>query len=267
MNPVVFPTLMGGLGNRLFQIAVSYSYAKKYNKELMISNSKIHNYENPHSVIDYLNTVFSKISKFEPKSYFRFIEPDHKCTSYIDLPFIQGNVHLTGYFQCEKYFHLHRKELKELFVLPEIKKCPKENSLFIHVRRGDYTVLKIHGGYNYDIFYKNALDFISDKFDHLNIYVFSNDIQWCKKWDLLKKYDKFNFEYIETMNELETLKFMTLCDKGGICANSSFSWWGAYLNDFNDKIVVMPNQWFFTKPHSDYPHDIAFEGSVKLSAV
>jgi hypothetical protein len=259
----VFSTLMGGLGNRLFQFATCYSYAKKYNKIPVISKVSEHNQDNPHSKIDYLATIFKNIQQVYPEKYSKFLEPDHKCISYIDLPYISGNVHLWGYFQCEKYFQSYINELKDLFILPELQISPTTNSMFLHVRRGDYTQIKIHGGYNYDIYYKHALDYISNKYDHLNIYIFSNDIEWCKEWCLLKKYEQFSFHYLD-LDELETLKFMTLCDQGGICANSSFSWWGAYLNDFKEKTIIVPDQWFFQRPHSNYPNDIAFSGCIKL---
>jgi hypothetical protein len=266
----VFPTMMGGLGNRLFQFSTAYSYSKKTGKDIIISVQ--HYQDNPHSKMDYLETIFQKIKKKNKVSVHNVIsEPSHKCISYFDLPKQEGNIHIFGYFQCEKYFREYRSELKDLFMLPKLdeSKTPKNQSLFMHVRRGDYTNLKIHGGYNYHFYYKNALDLLSQKFkdfEEINIYVFSNDLNWCKEWDLLKEYPNFTFHFLD-LNELETLKFMSLCDKGGICANSSFSWWGAYLNDFVGKTVIFPNQWFFEKPHSNFENDIAFDGSICLTCI
>jgi hypothetical protein len=255
---VVFPTLMGGLGNRMFQVATSYAYAQVNHKNLVLDVLKIS--PNPHSQIDYNTSIFKNIPKIltlDPNSCSFIHEPGNKAISYFYLPPLDGNVHLFGYFQCEKHFGSYREQLKTLFELPEIQEKPTTNSMFMHVRRGDYTKVSIHGGYDYDLYYGNALDYLSSKFDSLHIYVFSNDMEWCKSWDLLKKY-KFEFHFL-VLNELETLKFMTLCDKGGICANSSFSWWGAYLNDSPQKEVLMPNQWFFEKPESEYKNEIAFE--------
>ena len=264
MEYIVFPTLRGGLGNRLFQIATSYAYSKKYNKKLVLS--KRNEIDNPHSKINYFETIFRNIITMnEIKVKFNTIgEPSNKAISYFNLPNLVGNINLFGYFQCSKHFNDYKKELINLFVLPELKSNPKENSIFLHIRRGDYVQIKIHGGYDYNIYYRGALDLISKKYNNLNIYVFSNDIDWCKNWTLLKNYNQHQFHFIE-LNELETLKFMTLCDKGGICANSSFSWWGAYLNDFQNKTVIFPEQWFFEKPESDFPNEIAFEGCIKIN--
>jgi hypothetical protein len=257
----VFSTYMGGLGNRMFQFAVSYGYGKNFNKTPVISLN--HYLDNPHSSINYLNTIFSKIPKSNLSHQSQIIEPGTKNISYFELSKQYRNVLLFGYFQCEKYFKDHRKDLIDLFVLPEISDKPKENSIFLHVRRGDYTKIKLHGGYNYDLYYKNALDYMKSKYEKLNVYVFSNDMEWCKEWSILKQYNGYEFNFID-LDELETLKFMTLCDKGGICANSSFSWWGAYLNDFTDKTIIFPNQWFFENPYDKYVNDIAFDGSIKL---
>jgi hypothetical protein len=264
---VVFPTLMGGLGNQMFQLSVSYAYSKIFNKKLIIS--KHHLIDNPHSNFDYNQTIFKKIEKTgDVVADFEITEPDHKCISHMYLPKISGNVHLHGYFQCEKYFSLFRDDIKNLFILPDLPYYPKKNSIFLHVRRGDYVDIKLHGGYDYNYYYQNALDYIKNVLheNNINIYVLSNDIKWCKEWKLLKNYN-FSFEFIENLNELESLKFMTLCDKGGICANSSFSWWGAYLNDNKDKITIFPNKWFFEKPLSDYQNDIAFKGSITVDCI
>jgi hypothetical protein len=260
----VSSTYMGGLGNRLFQFAVSYGYAKKNNKKAVISLT--HYQSNPHSSIDYLSTIFSKIDKVNLQPHRQIYEPGNKNISYFPLSNLPGNVLLFGYFQCEKYFKEYKNEIRDLLVLPSLSNGPKENSIFLHVRRGDYTHLKLHGGYNYDLYYKNALDYIKYKYDQLNVYVFSNDVEWCKKWDLLKEYGGYDFYFLD-MNELETLKFMTLCDRGGIGGNSSFSWWGGYLNDFEDKTIIFPDQWFFDEPYSKYENDIAYEGSVRLGCL
>jgi hypothetical protein len=260
----VSSTFMGGLGNRLFQLAVSYGYAKKYNKECVININKYQN--NPHSSIDYLNTIFSKVKKVTFQPNYHINEPGHKNISYFNLSNHSGNVMLFGYFQCEKYFKEYRKDIKELLVLDSFSNVPKANSIFLHVRRGDYTHIHLHGGYNYDLYYKNALDYMKKKYEKLNVYVFSNDMEWCKSWNLLSQYENYEFYFLD-LNELETLKFMTLCDKGGIGANSSFSWWGGYLNDFPDKTIIFPNRWFFDEPYTKYENDVAFEGSIRLDCI
>jgi hypothetical protein len=260
----VSSTYMGGLGNRLFQFAVSYVYSKNTGKQAVIGLN--HYQSNPHSSIDYLNTIFSKIDKVQFQHHRHIYEPGNKNISYFNLPNLPGNILLFGYFQCEKYFKNYRDELKNLFVLPEINERPKSNSIYLHVRRGDYPRLPLHGGYNYDLYYKNALDHMKNKYDKLNVYVFSNEIEWCKNWKLLENYEGYDFHFPD-LNELETLKFMTLCDMGGIGANSSFSWWGGYLNDAKDKTVIFPDRWFFEEPYSKYENDIAFEGSIRLKCI
>jgi hypothetical protein len=264
----VSATYMGGLGNRLFQFATSYAYSKKYNKECVIAlNHSIENKQGKLHSNEYLHTIFSKIKKVDNfTNYLRIDEPGNKCISYFDLPNYEKNILLYGYFQCEKYFKHLRDEIIELLTFPKINESPRQNSIFVHVRRGDYILpdKKLHGGYNYEHYYRNALNFVFIKFKKLNVYIFSDDIEWCKQWDILKEYSEFSFYYLE-MNELETLKFMSLCDRGGIGGNSSFSWWGGYLNNFENKMIIFPNQWFFEHPYDKYENDIVFEGCIKLT--
>jgi hypothetical protein len=269
----VFSTYMGGLGNRLFQFAVSYAYSKKHNKECVIAtNYYQENLQGKLHSDKYLSTIFTKVKKDSFQPNYRINEPGHKSISYVELPVYPGNILLFGYFQCEKYFREYREEIKSILVFPEINEIPKENSIFLHVRRGDYTNKKIHGGYNYRLYYKNALEYMknnilfSNKYSVLNIYVFSDDIQFCKEWDLFQEYPEFEFSF-PNLNEVETIKFMSLCDKGGIGANSTFSWWGGYLNNFPDKTMIFPNKWFFAHPHDKYENDIAFDGSIRLDCI
>lgn len=256
---------MGGLGNRLFQLATSYGYAKKYGKECVIAkNYYTENKQGKLHSNEYLLTIFSKIKQVDIlNSFIQIVEPGFKNISYFELPNINhNNILLNGYFQCEKYFSRFRSELMDLLVLPDIPVYPDKNSIFLHVRRGDYTNNKLHGGINYDIYYTNALDYFKNH-EKLNVYVFSDDLEWCKTFEVFRQFPQFHFNYYD-LNELQTLKFMSVCDLGGIAANSSFSWWGGYLNQYKNKIIIFPNNWFFDEPHSKYVNEIAFEGSVKV---
>ena len=88
-----------------------------------------------------------------------------------------------------------------------------------------------------------------------SFYVISDDVPFCKSIETLKKY---NCQFYVNDNELETLYFMAKCRKGGICANSTFSWWGSYLNTNSKKLVTFPNQWF----NNDWNIDIYPKGSI-----
>ena len=82
-------------------------------------------------------------------------------------------------------------------------------------------------------------------------YVFSDDIKYCKDVTYLT-----SFNFILDLDEIDSLYLMSMCTKGGICSNSSFSWWGGYLNDNNDKMVIYPNRWF----NSNWEVDIGWKG-------
>lgn len=105
----------------------------------------------------------------------------------------------------------------------------------MHIRRGDYLVSPGHY-INLDVeYYKNALKYIDNPG---SILIFSDDISWCK--DNFKG-DKYIF--IENEKDYIDIYLMSLCNNN-IIANSTFSWWGAWLNTNPNKIVISPNKWF-----------------------
>ena len=115
-----------------------------------------------------------------------------------------------------------------------------QNSVSIHVRRGDYLKhknLQTHGLCSLD-YYKKAIDYLLDQKSNLNFFVFSDDLEWCKN----------NFDFVQNIfycegSPIEDFILMSSC-KYNIIANSSFSWWSAFLNQNQNKIIIYPNNWF-----------------------
>jgi len=145
-----------------------------------------------------------------------------------------------GFYQNCWYFNDYYEEIQKLlcfddFTIPS--KYNDKNVYFIHIRRGDYLNLYSHNICNND-FYIKAMSYIKNIDKNAIFYVFSDDIEYCKKQDFLK-----NEIFIENVDEVTSLLIMKNCRKGGICCNSTYSWWGGYLNDNKEKILVMPKKW------------------------
>ena len=176
------------------------------------------------------------------------------------------NVNLDGYFQTEKYFKNVEKEIREDFQFQDsiyqpckemIDSIDGERKIFLHIRRGDpklpwaYVNLEAaHPVCTWE-YYERALAQFPDD---IPVIVFSDVIEWCKEQEFFKA-DRFIFS--ETTDELydgqrvpwTDLCLMSLCTDA-IIANSSFSWWGAWLIDNPNKNVVAPKKWF----GSQYDH-------------
>ena len=114
------------------------------------------------------------------------------------------------------------------------------HSYFLHIRRGDYLNDTIYW-MNSDLYYTTAIDVILAQDPEAHFYVFSDDIDYCKNYPILQRLPSKTF--IDHLNDLESLYLMIMCRKGGICANSTFSWWAAFLNNNPFKLVVMPKRW------------------------
>lgn len=137
---------------------------------------------------------------------------------------------IEGFFQSEKYFPNTRDKILNLFNIGD----KKINKVAVHVRRGDYlknpnyhTVLKRE-------YYDKAFKMFPDK----EMLVFSDDLEWCRQNFLGER-----FSFMDKGNDLQQIMLMSMCEHN-IIANSSFSWWGAWLNKDENKKVVAPKDWF-----------------------
>jgi len=128
-----------------------------------------------------------------------------------------------------------------------------KNSYFIHVRRGDYLNSDLYT-FDTDSYYKIAIQYILSVTPDAHFIIVSDDIEYCKTYSVFNNIHKTFMD----LPVLETLYLMSLCTKGGICANSTFSWWGSYLNDNPDKVVFFPEKWI-NKPWSN---NIFYKNSI-----
>ena len=130
---------------------------------------------------------------------------------------------------------------KNIYYLSQIQ---SSNSVSIHIRRGDYVgnqdILEDHGICNFD-YYLKAINILSSKISSFKLFFFSDDMDWVKENFSSINVDKFFIEQ-EQKNDWVDMFLMSSCDHQ-IIANSSFSWWGAWLNSNNSKIVVAPKIW------------------------
>lgn len=255
-------SLQGGLANNLFQISCAYSYSKTNNKELILLNKKKGIVHNPLNF--YKENVLKNITLFEDYKFSNFKEITEKSFSYEKLPKENGDVMLSGYFQTEKYFQEYKKEIQDLFIsekhISTLKDKYKnlfiETTCSIHVRRGDYLSFPhIHPVQNMN-YYMKAIKSMPKNTIFL---IFSDDIEWCKSNfpDIPEK-----FILISGQKDYEDLYLMSLCDNN-IIANSSFSWWGAWLNRNENKKVVAPSTWFGSAASYD-TKDLYCENWIKI---
>tara|TARA_R100000951_G_scaffold112169_2_gene112108 strand:+ start:63 stop:830 length:768 start_codon:yes stop_codon:yes gene_type:complete len=236
---MVNSNLMGGLGNYLFQIASSLSLALDNRDTLIYDDSDVTVVHKP--IETYKDNIFRNIN-FSKINYtvVHYNEPNFHFDKIKYVP----NIRLNGYFQSEKYFNHQRDKILEFFspttaIREKIKsKYPfigKSNVCSIHVRRGDYLRLPYHHPVCSSMYYGEAINHMGGD----NIFlVFSDDIEWCKT-----TFKGSSFIFVENNTDFEDLYLMSMCDNN-IIANSSFSWWGAWLNDNKNKKVVAPSVWF-----------------------
>ncbi|MCL2597945.1 MAG: alpha-1,2-fucosyltransferase [Paludibacter sp.] len=185
----------------------------------------------------------------------RFSEPAKNPSFYFaEIEQITNNTYIKGYFQNEKYFNFIRdKLLKDFSIRNEIddnnqnlsNKINSENAVSIHIRRGDYLNSLNASLFNLlDIdYYKKAIKYILKEVENPVFYVFTEDFQWAKTQfaalDIPITIVDWN---IGSQSYLDMI-LMSRC-KHNIIANSSFSWWGAWLNQYPEKKIIAPQNWF-----------------------
>lgn len=182
-------------------------------------------------------------------------------------------VYLDGFWQSEKYFKDFEKEIRADFTLkkpfsPAAKELHAKIShdpfaVALHVRRGDYVTDKVtneHWGTCSPEYYTEAIGTIAKSMPKPNIYVFSDDMAWCRE----NITSRFPLSFVSSPNipNHEEVTIMAAC-KHNIIANSSYGWWGAWLNQNPDKIVIAPEHWA-QKHNSDWYADILPETWIRL---
>lgn len=283
-----------GLGNQMFQYAYYKAIKSRENNIYGDLNSfrrdeKIHNgYELERIFkinIEEKFTIFNNFfSRARLKRINLFIKIIHKILRKLKLIIyiedwnesIEERLNkkrvyfLTGWWQSEKFFKNIEDEIKKEFKFPEItdknnrkiiEKIQNTNSIAVHVRRGDYLNDKGLGGLAPLEYYKRGIGYIENKIKNPVYFIFSNDIEWCRK-ELNLKENVYYIDWNKGKDSYKDMQLMSLC-KHNIIPNSSFSWWGAWLNSNPNKIVVAPEKWFNDCTKMDYSN-IVPESWVKM---
>jgi hypothetical protein len=241
----IFVKLMGGIGNQLFQYAAGFLQKTVNSGTLLLCKA-----ENVHEKTDYRD-LFS-----EGVKYTAGIPPCEML--YQDDGFGVWNpedykldiILLYGYFQNYSVLKKVLGTFKTTIIRslePYRKFSVVSNSGFIHVRRGDYLKLQQSHHIQPLEYYREALTLLPN-INHW--YLFSDDIEWCKSQELFRT---LNITYVEE-NTINTLAYMSMITEGAIIANSSFSWWGAFLG-VGDKNVIYPKRWFEDKTPDLFPEE------------
>ena len=235
-----------GLGNQLFQIAAALSYAKDNGFDAIFpclrNKSKYGNY-----VENILRNL--KVDEDLPANYKSY---SNSGTKYTPIPVFENSLLIHGsYLQSEKYFSANRRLILDTFSPSEQIKnylqqkygeiLSSQKTVSCHVRKGDYTELS-------EKYISLSLDYYTkalSQLKHEHVFVCSDDITWCR--------DNFKLNasvtFVEEEDYLE-LYLMSMCNDN-IIANSTFSWWGAWLNQNENKKTIAPLSWFTEKFNKD----------------
>ena len=259
--------LRDGLGNQLFQLARAYGYAELClgRPGVWIRAAELNPHAAPGTAAagNYHRTVFAKLARTDVEPDYISEEPEVATNAYLPGPACEPqhrHVHFRGYYQHERYLPRNRGPFLAALQLPRAP--PLHRTAFIHVRRGD-TV----GHHMTDIgltesgYYQAAIALIRENHGaDISFLVFSDDIDWCKASPL---FAGPAFAFAVEAAEVAALMAMAACLLGGVAANSSFSWWGALLNESGNKTVVFPGTWYTAS--SGRLSDTPFRGSYVVS--
>ena len=257
--------LTGGLGNQLFQIFCCLSYSFRYNLSVVL----------PYTTQDgcrtktYWNNIFDNLKSN--------LKKDIKLKKYNEKQFHfkeileTDNIILNGYFQSWKYFIDKYDDIYKILELDN-KKLPYKvkNACSMHFRIGDYKYKQKYHNLLPIEYYDKGLEYlVKHTKDDWNIYYFceSEDNRIVKLTiDELKcKYKNLNFIKVsDQKDDWEQLLIMSNCVHN-IIANSSFSWWGAFLNSNKEKIVVCPDKWFGSKNIKNNIDDLFYQKCVRIN--
>lgn len=268
--------IIGGLGNQMFQYAFAYALQlRNPGEQVLLDTSLFHGY--------HLHNGFELDRRFELKlpiagkkeirrvtryiPYYplsrlvRKILPSPK-TVYLDPEYLSfdsaammqpGDIYYDGYWQTEKYFCDFRDTVLDLLTFKDdlrpysaklAEKISGINSVAVHVRRGDYTKASNYRGICDLAYYDRAISKAKELVPNPCFYFFSDDLSWCKSnlSPMIGGAESFFVEGNTGVNSSDDMRLMSFA-RCTILANSSFSWWGAYLNQRSDRLAIVPPRW------------------------
>jgi len=284
--------LNGGLGNQMFQYALGRSLAIVNNCDLLLDTTILST--KTHSKVeiarDFELDIFNIVAKVATKNELRIQKPllfkllntivykigFHGITLpnyYIEQQFsfdkkvlnVDKSCFLSGYWQSQMYFESISSIIRDDFKFPIIEdslnlsvltKMKQSNSVSIHLRRGDFLNIKthsIHGTCSIE-YYQRSISYMEKNLSNPVFFIFSDDIYWAKE-NLNVTINSFFISGNNGDKSYIDMQLMSNCNHN-IIANSSFSWWGAWLNSNADKIVIAPKKWFSDKKMNAQTDDL-----------
>lgn len=277
---MIIANIVGGLGNQLFQFGAAFALSYRSNQELRVDTTTYQNpkYHNPEgfllnklfgldvieaNYIDYLMVLkaaapLTKVKhRFSPEKFSSSFWRERELftsESRFFPPYNFKHAYLYGWWQSESYFKDMETELRSAlrFNMSEISSEAKELaklicgqlSVSVHVRRGDYVnnpkYSQIYGTCSLD-YYRRSMKFMRDRYPEAVFYIFSDDRSWLMSQDIFSSH--YIVQTCEKGGSWNDMYLMSKCSHH-IIANSSFSWWGAWLNEKPDKTIIAPDKWF-----------------------
>lgn len=259
---MIYGILLGGLGNQLFEIfaIISYSFENKIPFKFNFNKpDKVSPMDKTSLRPTYWDTIFKSLSKFTYNNNSNGVVYREPNFTYDTIPLFSNDTIITGYFQSEKYFKHQYENIIKFLGLNKMKEDTKnkyisyfENKkiISIHFRIGDLKYNNGHGLVLNENYYINCLNYIKENISNFNEYEIlyfgeQNDDFIIKKFiNQINKSFKNNYNIINyNISDWEQLLMISLCNHN-IISNSTFSWWGAYFNNYKEKIVCYPSLWF-----------------------
>jgi len=262
VETVIISKIRGGLGNQLFEWAAGYALSRFHDAEFKVdlevyARNKARDFELRSLGLRINEASELEVTRLQNTHFYR--QPHyHFDTGFYGL---SDDTYLRGYFCSHRYFDFARDEVRQLLWqalcsrdinteqqarLDVINNC---QSISLHIRRGDYVS---NAGYNEFFgtcsieYYQRAVHRItgSNRKAEFKVFVFSDDLNWCRDHLLLDQ----EMVFVDVNSDRDgfyDMMFMARCHHN-VIANSTYSWWAAWLNENPDKIVVAPEQWFRT---------------------
>lgn len=270
--------IFGGLGNQMFQYALILALEKRYGENVLADIHYMNDYDRHHGIE--LEKIFPVKLKLATKddikklSFYASTYKMHKYLKWLHIRkpstiveilskpyhadvFTDKSCYYDGYWQDSRYYIDIKEELAECFTfknplnpnnqetLNHICSC---NSIGIHIRRGDYLKKARYRGICDVEYYTKAIKLVKEQISNPHFYFFSNDIEWCKDnlMSLMADSEYSIVDWNKGEDSYIDMQLMSNC-QSLIIANSSFSWWAAYLG-YKKDLVIAPKTWFNTTP-------------------